>query len=317
MNSSKLNTLNKFVQPLHPLSIWLKLSVIILVAFLIDSTPSQPTWAVILGLFAALFLVPIAYEQIRKYQSVFRMDADGLIWHLPCALLLAISFLLDRGNMAGIFALPYTTWCVETLLRGFRIDGKMVYIVTLTTFFFLSIGAIWLIFDRFNIKPLEFPTWIVIMTGVHFHFAGFTLLTAVMLFLFQKPLDRKIRMVSIAIIIGVFLTAIGITATQLGYSDLFETLSGVWMSISALSSAVIFIKNSLIEQMTTKILWFSAGICLISAMIFACLYALRSIFPLDILTLPFMQTVHGSLNALGFGTLILMGWALKKTPHNV
>ncbi len=312
MNNSKLNLRNRFIRPLHPLSICLKLSVIILVAVLTDSTPSQPTWAVILGLFAALFLVPVAFQQIRKHQSVFRMDADGLVWHLPCALLLAISFLLDRGNLAGIFALPYATWCVETLLRGFRIDGKMVYLVTLTAFLFLSIGAIWLVFDRFNIRPLEFPTWIVILTGVHFHFAGFTLLTAVMLFLFQNPFDRKIKLVSFAIIIGVFLTAIGIIATQLGYSDLYETLSGVWMSVSAVSAAAIFIKNSLGEQKITKILWFSAGICLISAMIFAFLYALRTLFPLDTLTLPFMQTVHGTLNALGFGTLVLLGWALKK-----
>ena len=314
MNNTKLNLRNRFVRPLHPLSICLKLSVIILVVLLIDATPSQPTWAIVLGLFAALFLVPIAYQQIRKYQSVFRMDADGLIWHLPCALLLAFSFLVERGSLAGIFALPYTVWCVETLLRGLRLDGKMVYIVTLAAFLFLLIGSSWLLFDRYGIRPLDFQIWTVILTGVHFHFAGFTLLASVMLFLFQNPLDTKVKMINIAIIIGVFLTAIGITVKQLGYSDIYETLAAVWMSLSAFSAAVIFIKNSLVEQMGVKILWLLAGICLIFSMLFAFLYPFRTVFTLDILTLAFMQTMHGTLNALGFGTLVLLGWTLKKEP---
>ena len=312
MNSSKLNILNAFIRPLHPLSIWLKLSLIILVAVTNKSTPTQPTWAVIVALFAALFLVPIAYQQLRKNQSVFRMDADGLIWHLPCAFLLVFSFLLDRGNLAGIFALPYATWCVETLLRGFRIDGKRNYLTTLMAFLFLSIGSIWLLFDRFGIQPLSFPTWIVILTSVHFHYAGFTLLSAMVLFLYQKPNDKRLKIVTLALIIGVALTAIGITLTQLQHSTIYETLSGVWMSVSALYAGLIVIQNSFLEKTTTKLLWASAGICLILAMIFAGLYALRAIFPIDMLTLPFMQTVHGTLNALGFGTLILLGWAWKK-----
>ena len=312
MNSSKLNILNAFIRPLHPLSIWLKLSLIILVAVTNKSTPTQPTWAVIVALFAALFLVPIAYQQLRKNQSVFRMDADGLIWHLPCAFLLVFSFLLDRGNLAGIFALPYATWCVETLLRGFRIDGKRNYLTTLMAFLFLSIGSIWLLFDRFGIQPLGFPTWIVILTSVHFHYAGFILLSSMVLFLYQKPNDRILRSANFSIIIGVILTALSITITQLGYSTIYETLAGVWMSLSALFAGFVVIQKGLKEKKPTKILWITAGICLISAMIFAFLYALRSLFALDILTLPFMQTLHGTLNALGFGTLILLGWAWKK-----
>lgn len=314
MNKSKLNTSNRFIRPLHTLSLSLKLCIIIFVAVLIKSTPSQPTWAVILGLFAALFIVPIAFQQIRKYQSVFRMDADGLIWHLPCAILLAFSFLLDRGNLAGVFALPYATWCVETLLRGTRMDKKTSYLLTFTAFLFLSVGAIWLLFDRFGTRPLEFSIWIVILTGVHFHFAGFTLLTATMLFLFQKPFDRKVRWVNFAIIIGVILTAICITTTQLGYNEIYEAIAGVWMSVSAVFAATIFIKNSFNEQKTTKILWLLGGVSLVFAMIFACLYSIREIYPLEILTIPFMQTVHGTVNTLGFGTLVLLGWAFKKQP---
>ncbi len=272
MNNSKLNIFNELIRPLHPLSILLKLSLIILVGVTNKSSPSQPSWAIIVALFAAFFLVPIAYQQLRKNQSVFKMDADGLIWHFPCALLLVLSFLLDRGDLTGILALPYATWCVETLLRGLRKEGNRIYLVTLMAFLFLSIGSIWLLFDRFGIQPLGFPTWIVILTSVHFHYAGFTLLSAMVLFLYQKPHDKILSAVNLSIIVGVILTALGITITRLGYSTIYETVAGVWMSLSALFAG----------------------------------------FALDILTLPFMQILHGTLNALGFGTLILLGWALKK-----
>ena len=294
------------------MGIWLKLSVLVFVYVVLKSTPSQPTWAIILVLFAALFLVPIGFQQISQRQSTFQIDPDGLILHMPCALSLAMSFLLDRGNLAGIFALPYATWCVETLLRGCKIKRDLVYIATVTIFAFLAIGSLWLLFDRFGIQPFGFSRWIVILTGVHFHYAGFTLLTSLVLFLYQKPDDKWTLIISILVILGVFFTALGITLTQSDYGHVYETLAGVWMGSSAIAAGFMFIKNSFLEQKATKILWLLAGICLIFAMILACLYALRSVIPLDILTIPFMQTVHGTLNALGFGTLMLLGWALKK-----
>jgi hypothetical protein len=46
-------------------------------------------------------------------------------------------------------------------------------------------------------------------------------------------------------------------------------------------------------------------------MILAFLYALRNIILIPFLTIPMMQAIHGTLNALGFGTLMLLGWATK------
>ncbi len=312
MNKHGSNKNDWLNDPLHPLGSWLKLSVLAFVSVVLKSTPTQPTWAVMIVLFAALLLVPIGFQLVRKSQSLFRMDAEGLVLHLPCALFLALSFLLDRGTLAGVFALPYATWCVETLLRGVKIDGDLVYLLTLTAFMFLATGAIWLLFDRFGIQPLGFATWIVILTSVHFHYAGFTLLTSMVLFLYQKPKDSTVQTVSILIIMGVLLTAIGITFTQLGYPTALESFAGVWMGSSAMFAGFVIIQKSILEKMPTKILWLLAGICLILAMILACFYALRSLIPLDLLTLPFMQTAHGTLNALGFGTLMLLGWAMKK-----
>jgi hypothetical protein len=311
MNNSNLNTKNWLVEPLHPLSIWLKISIIAVISVIIKSTPTQPSWAIIMVLFAALFLIPIGFQEISRVQSRFKMSDDGLIWHLPCAVFLALSFLLERSNTAGIFALPYATWCMETFLRGIKWDTKIVYLSTLTTFGFLTNASLWLLFDRLGVQPLGFSTWIVILTGVHFHFAGFTLMASLTLFLYQNPDDKFVKTTILSIMIGVILTATGITTTQLGYSHTLETIAGVWMAFSALLAGFVFIKHSFLEKLPIRIMWLIGGTCLILAMVLAFLYAMRSIITLETLTMPFMQAIHGTLNALGFGPLVLLGWAFK------
>lgn len=312
MNTPNSNN-NWLTNPLHPLGIWLKLSVLAFVYVLLKSSPSQPTWVVFLVLFAAFFLVPIGFQQISQRQSMFRMDADGLVLHMPCTLFLAMSFLLDRGNLAGFFALPYATWCVETLLRGLKISKSLVYFATVAIFLGLAIASLWLLFNRFGIRPLGFSNWIIILKSVHFHYAGFTLLTSLVLFLYQKPDDKPILIVSLSIIFGVLFMGFGVALTQLGFYPIYETFAGIWMGLTSMAAGFIFIKKSLLEKKATKILWLLAGICLVLDMILACLYALRSVIPMDILTIPFMQAIHGMLNALGFGTLMLLGWAFKKS----
>ena len=186
MNNSQNHTNFVLFEPLHPLSILLKFAILVTVAVAIGSSPTQPTWAIEMVLFAALFLVPIAFQQIRKSQSSFRMYRYGLICHLLCAISLALSFLMERGTAAGIFSLPYAVWCMEALLHGLKIERKLTYFATLVTFGFLANASLWLVFDRFGVQPFGFSIWIVILTGVHFHFAGFALMACLCLFFISK-----------------------------------------------------------------------------------------------------------------------------------
>lgn len=305
-----------FIKPLHPLSILLKLLTLTTVAVLIESSPTQPTWAIVMVLFAALFLVPIAFQQIKKSQSLFRMYRYGLICQLLCALSLAMSFLMERGIGAGIFAIPYAVWCMEILFYGLKIEQKLTYISTLITFGFLANASLWLVFDRFGVQPLGFSMWIVILTGVHFHFAGFALMACLSLFLYQSPQNRFIQTAIFLTVIGIILTALGIVATQLGYGQTLESISGTWVAVSSFFIGLFFMKKSFKQAQPTKALWFVGGLCLVLAMVLASLYALRSVAPIEELTLPIMQALHGTLNALGFGNLVLVGWALRKTPVN-
>jgi hypothetical protein len=313
MNYAPQHRLPTFIEPLSALSLWLKISVVLLVSVAIKAQPTQPTWAVAMPVFAALVLVPIGIQLVSIDKTVFNT-------HLTVAVLLAISFLFDQSKLAGCLALPYFVWCLVLvlrlilvlILRGPKFDWSLTSLMILAAFGFLTNAAAWLVFDRFGYQPMGFSPWIVLLTGAHFHYAGFALTLSLALLLMENPENRWAKTASLGVLSGVVLTATGIMTTQFGYTHFIETVAGVWMSTSAFLAGIAFILRGPSEKSNARYLFMIGGFCLLLAMILAFFYALRPIFPISFLTIPTMQAVHGSLNALGFGTLTLFGFALQR-----
>jgi hypothetical protein len=314
MNYAPQNRLPLLIEPLSALSLWLKISVVLLVSVVIKAQPTQPTWAVAMPVFAALVLVPIGIQLISVEKTVFNNLKAVLNSHLVVASLLAVSFLFSQSWVAGCLALPYFLWCLVLILafilRGPKFDLSLTYLMTIAAFVFLSNAAAWLVFDRFGYQPMGFSAWIVLLTGAHFHYAGFALTLSLALLLIENPKNIWAKTASRGVLSGVVLTATGITTTQLGYTHFIETIAGIWMSMSAFLAGIAFILRGPSEKSNARFLFIIGGFCLLMGMILAFFYALRPIFPISFLTIPTMQAVHGSLNALGFGTLTLFGFAL-------
>jgi hypothetical protein len=311
MNYETINLRKLLFAPLSPLSLWLKMAIVLLVSVLIEARPTHPTWAVAMTLFAALVLIPIGYQLIMKMQHEFLLSVNALNGHLIAAILLSISFIFEKSTFVGYLAMPYLIWCLFVIIKGFKFNFSLTYLTTLATFGFLTNAALWLVFDRFGYQPLDFTAWIVLLTGAHFHYAGFALTASLALLLIENPNNILAKCATVAVLLGVILTAIGITTTQLGYSHFLETIAGVWMSGSAVLTGIAYFQRSLIETSKARYFWRIGAICLFLGMILAFLYALRNIILIPFLTIPMMQAIHGTLNALGFGTLMLLGWATK------
>ena len=321
MNYSK-PILNWFVEPLAPLGLWLKITVIVLVSIFIESQPTHPSWAISMILMAAFVLVPIGFQQVINRNGAFRMKfrdyTEGVLsWHLFSAFLLAISFILEKNWIVGLLALPYTIWCAFIFLKILQFNFKLPYLTTLATWGFLTNAAVWCVFDRFDYQPLGFTPWTVLLTGAHFHYAGFALTLSLSLLLNENPQNKIATIAAWGVLSGVVLTATGITTTQLGYSHFIETLAGVWMATAAFLVGLSFLLRGYLDEKTcrVRVLWMTGGGCLMLGMILAFFYALRHIIMIDWLTIPNMQAIHGSLNALGFGTLMLLGWVFKNKQN--
>lgn len=324
MNYSK-PILNWFIEPLAPLGLWLKIAIIVLASIFIESKPTHSSWAISMILTAAFILVPLGFQQVMNRNGAFQAKFQDnviarnevswvLLLHLVAAFLLALSFILEKSWIASLLALPYTIWCAFIFLKTLQFNFKLPYLTTLATWGFLTNAAVWCVFDRFDYQPLGFTPWIVLLTGAHFHYAGFALTLSLSLLLNENPQNKIATIAAWGVLSGVVLTATGITTTQLGYSHFIETLAGVWMAMAAFLVGLSFLLRGYFNEKTwrVRVFWMTGGICLMLGMTLAFFYALRHIIMIDWLTIPHMQAIHGSLNALGFGTLMLLGWAFKK-----
>lgn len=305
----------------HLFSLWrFGLAVLWLFALSVrlSAAPSRLSWSFLLIFWAALLLIPIALQMLQKLIPQFSIPAQTPILHFLAAICLGISLFCAQGILAGILAMPYLFWCVWILLAQTNHLKSMLKngldcpaIAAIFAFLFLTIAAIWLIFNRLDIEPLGFSTWIVLLTAAHFHYAGFALTLNLALVMARFPKIRVAHYLALGVILGVFLTAIGITLTQVFENQLIETLAAVFMAVVALCVGVLFVFLGSSERGLVRFLWILGGLSLVVGMLLALGYALRPILPIQHLTIPAMQAIHGTLNALGFGTLMLFGWVVK------
>jgi YndJ-like protein len=293
--------LKQFFEPLSLLGLWLKGAILLVVAVILNIHPMQPTWAILMTLFAAFFLVPIGFQEVRKRQSVIAIPDTMLIVHLPVVIMAAVGCCLPQSIWAGILVVPYFMWSAIMVVKTIKWRFDLPYLMHLFAWGILSVATMWLVIDRLGYQPFGFSSWILLLTATHFHYAGFSLILSLSLFLYKNPRHRLANALSIAVIGGIVLTATGITLNQVMHIHIVETVSGIFMSIVGAACGWLFFYNAIYQTKPTQYLWRVGGLCLMTAMVLAFLYASRSLWIISFLDIPFMQAVHGTTNALGFG----------------
>jgi hypothetical protein len=293
--------------------------------FLVTSQAPSPLavqWAVALLLLAALVLVPLGLPLVLDGPS--RWEARLARWitlvQLPAAAALLGSFTLDAGALAAMLALP---WFLTTALvalvgrlrigrRGFRplpelcIDAGLIY---------LAIGGGWTVLSRLGARPLDFEPIIVLLTAIHFHYAGFLL--PLLTGLAGRQLGgaggaggAASRWAALGVIAGVPLVAAGITATQLGCGPWLECLAVGLTTLASWLVAWLYLtlaRNSG-QRSSVRALWLLAGGSLVFSMVLAGAYGLRFFMAGEVLDIPWMRALHGTANAFGFALAGLLAW---------
>src|SRR5690606_28187357 len=138
---------------------------------------------------------------------------------------LAIAYLFDQGTTAGILALPWLAITLAVALAGVRSistsNMNASWIAISAGMRYLSVGGAWALADRMGWRPLDYDQEIVFLTVAHFHYAGFVL-PIVAGFVFRETKNGLAKMAVYGILIGVWLVAGGIVASQLGFGPTLE-----------------------------------------------------------------------------------------------
>ena len=267
-------------------------------------------------LFAVLVVVPLGLS------VVVPADQNGLslyklaVFAQPLAALLTVaSFFFVQGVLSASLA---SAWLIVTILialfgvvrfitRRFHaveelsIDAGLLY---------LPVAGVWLVIYRLGVQPFGYGEIIILLTAVHFHFAGFA--TPIIAGMSGRVLasgnyPRKVfATVVVALVASMPLVAAGITLSPwLGF------LGALLLTLGLLLHAVLTVGwiRPAIVPLKLRLLLLLGAICTCAAMVLACLYAYSLATQTLILTIPRMALTHGLLNAFGFVTCSLFVWS--------
>jgi len=263
---------------------------------------------------AVLVIVPLGLSVVGGQSKLYKL----IVFAQPVAALLTIaSFLVQKGVLSAALA---SAWLILNILiallglvrltrRGFHrieelsIDGGLLY---------LPVAGAWLVIYRLGVQPFDYGEMIILLTVVHFHFAGFaTPIIAGMSgrVLAHRDYPRNVFGLSVfALIASMPLVAAGITfAPWIGFAGALLLTTGlVLLAILTLGWVAPSINSSLWRALLSI-----GAISSCAAMVLACLYAYSVATQTLIITIPGMAMSHGLLNAFGFVTCSLLVWSQR------
>ena len=280
----------------------------------------QEEWARLILAFAPLVLVPLGLPIYRGSKAKGRAKAAWSLIEattLPTAALFGFAIVfMEAGHLSALLVVPWLllTACLS-VLGVMRVRehccGRLGELCQDVALVFIVVGSGWALLDRLSIRPLDFQPVIVLLTAIHFHYAGFVLpLVAGILLQDEKGLFARIA--GIGTIVGIPLVAIGITATQMQWGHPLETLSAWVLGGSGLIVAYLLVRQALKSGPYVRVLWSIAGVSLGASMVLAILYGSRPFMEVSWLDIPHMRALHGTANALGFALCGLVGARIRQ-----
>lgn len=231
---------------------------------------------------------------------------------LPSALLAAAALFQPVGWTAVLLTAPWLLVVVGMSFGGLwqllKTKISLEKAVLAAGLAYLIIGGAAALAERGGWTVFDFGADLIRLTALHFHFAGFAFTVLMALGARFLPFWWS-RAAAGAVALGVPLTAVGITATQLQIGPGLETFAAVWMALSGLAGALVWVVSG-VRQRNGCLL--SGGAVLSLAMLLALGYALRVVMPDFALSLNQMRAVHGSLNGFVAVPLAVLGfWQMK------
>jgi len=240
-------------------------------------------------------------------------------WMQPVgALLLVFSFQNGPGARAVLWA---ACWFVVGALvglsglLGLRESSKppLETFCSVVAQLHLFIGVAWLAASRWGSTPMGFAEPIVLLTAVHFHFAGFatSLVTGATLASIRKAGRRFSGLISAAAI-GVL---VGPTLVALGFVISLR-LKIFAIALFSISLMVVTLHGlptlRHVRSLLARVLIGISTTAVLAGMTLAVLWALGEWTGRIWIDLDHMARIHGALNGVGFSSCGLLGWLLAK-----
>jgi hypothetical protein len=306
-----MNSLSKFarISATAGAVVWL----LLLLTITSDSRETEIIHKVVF--FGMLVIVPLGLSlvPIENERGFYRVA----VLAQPVAAVPAIaSFFFPAGLLAASLSSAWLILSIFIALFGVvRFKSRGLYPIAESSIdaglLYLTVGAGWLVVYRMGVQPLDYGETIILLTVVHFHFAGFAAPIIAGLsgkVLATRNYPRKMFGVSVfAIVAAMPLVAAGIT-----FSPWLGFVGALLISIGLLLLAVLTFGWVIpaVASLAGRVLLAIGALSTCAAMVLACLYAYSLATKILIIDIPTMALTHGLLNAFGFVTCSLLAWTV-------
>lgn len=268
---------------------------------------------------AVLVLVPLGLGLVRPPDSRVAVAAarGAAVVSFPAALAVVAALALPVGSLSSVLlALP---WLVVTgaiavvglaRLRTLGLGGLAELPVT-AALLYVPVGAVALVLHRAGIS-LRFEPIIVLLTVVHYHYAGFVLPLVVGLFArvldddgFEGPAGRLGAAALLVLVGNIALIAVGIT-----FSPLLEVVAVALFTVAVGVYAALALRRAVPRLPRLPASLLTVACCtLFASMALALAYGYSAFRPSDaLLGINTMIRLHGVLNAFGFALPALLAF---------
>jgi hypothetical protein len=273
----------------------------------------------LLFMLAPLVIVPLGLSLLRRLLPPYADNNVLLVASLlqPIGALLAGgSFFFPPGRAAGLLAVLWLVVCLLLALNGFLefVSGAYRSIAAAAGAFsllYIAVGGIGLVASRLGLTPLGFEEPIILLTAVHFHYAGFA--APILLLALSRaipaptvPRTLALRLVAVFVLVGPAVLAAGFL---IGPRAKLAAAITVAVGESGLALFTLSVLPHISFGAARTLLAISS-VCALLGMTLASLWAIGE-YPLQpFLYLSRMVQVHGALNSFGFVLCGFLGWSL-------
>jgi YndJ-like protein len=276
-------------------------------------------WIELLFVFAPLVIVPLGLELSGRFGSgaVPGVERAARAVHFPAAVLAVACFFWPRGVASAGMATVWAGFCLVMAVAGCvrlargayrRLDEACVSVALL----YPAVGGAWLMASRLGLTPLGFQEPIVLLTAVHFHYAGFA--APVLAGCAARALrtgSGVIRWRLFQMVAGAVLAGPAILAAGFVVGPRLKLAAALVLAASEIGLAILFLLalRGLRGAGAKAFLAIASG-AVIFSMVMAGLWAIGE-YPLEpFVHLQNMARLHGTANAFGFTLCGLLGFLL-------
>jgi hypothetical protein len=275
-----------------------------------------------LGVIEVLFLlgpwmvVPLGADLVRGAGSPKSSAVrDRMLF--TAASLTTVSFFLDNRTVAAWFASAWVLVCAGFAghgLRRFVNAGRKSF----TQFCFaagegyLLVGGVWLVASRAGLQLLAFRDPIVLLTAVHFHFAGFA--SAVLAGLTYERFRESKWKAALQPALSAVVCGPAILGLAFMLGPKVKLFAALLIALGQFGLAGGMVRAGMAARNTGgRWLLLVAGGSVAAGMILAVVWAIGE-YPLEaFVNIRQMAEFHGVLNAVGFVVCGLLGWSVASS----